>query len=158
MANFKYKDLDGQWKSIINIKGDKGDRGPAGPRGPEGPAGTSGINYSLEENLTGGTWIDGKPVYRKVVEHSFTATSTGTVSSSKDISNIPIESIINLYYTTKHGPSSIMNNTFYLATNNSSFIFYRPSSKTLEFRVGNGAVDGIPYDFTIVLEYTKSTN
>lgn len=35
---------------------------------------TNGINYSTEETPTGGTWIDGKPIYRKIF--------TGVVSTS----------------------------------------------------------------------------
>lgn len=28
---------------------------------------THGVNYSTEETLTGGTWIDSKPIYRQVL-------------------------------------------------------------------------------------------
>ena len=28
---------------------------------------TNGINYSAEETPTGGTWIDGKPIYRAII-------------------------------------------------------------------------------------------
>ncbi len=80
------------------IQGEQGPRGEAGPQGPEGPAGKDatingenaltiqagegvditqeggvltidgGKVYSTEETRVG-TWIDGKPLYRRVVQH-----------------------------------------------------------------------------------------
>ena len=59
-------------------KGDTGDTGPAGPQGPQGetgpqgpqglqgPAGTSSNIYTSGESVIG-TWIDGRPIYRKII-------------------------------------------------------------------------------------------
>ena len=52
-------------------KGDTGPEGPQGPVGPQGPKGDTGpqgpgVSYSTSEINTGGSWIDGKPIYRKV--------------------------------------------------------------------------------------------
>lgn len=38
-------------------------------------------NYTTEEVTTGGTWIDGKPIYRKIISVTATAVSTWAVSS-----------------------------------------------------------------------------
>ena len=42
--------------------------------GGENSGGTTGVNnsYSTTETLTGGTWIDGKPIYRRVITTEIT--------------------------------------------------------------------------------------
>ena len=40
------------------------------------------ISYSTDEVLTGGTWIDGKPIYRKVITVSGAANTLKTVNAS----------------------------------------------------------------------------
>ena len=47
-------------------QGPKGDTGPQGPQGLQGPAGTSSNIYTSGESVVG-TWIDGRPIYRKVI-------------------------------------------------------------------------------------------
>ena len=39
----------------------------------------NGLSYSTEEKATGGTWIDGKPIYRKVLTNINASSSTKTV-------------------------------------------------------------------------------
>lgn len=47
-------------------------------------------SYSTDETLTGGTWIDGKPIYRKVF--------TGSLVNGNFITNVPdVENVINLH-------------------------------------------------------------
>ena len=45
-----------------------------------------GNNYSTVTTLTGGTWIDGKPIYRTVTEHKLTS----SISSSTTNFTIPL--------------------------------------------------------------------
>ena len=47
-------------------QGPQGETGPQGPQGLQGPAGTSSNIYTSGESVIG-TWIDGRPIYRKVV-------------------------------------------------------------------------------------------
>ena len=37
-------------------------------------------SYSTTEMLTGGKWIDGKPIYRKVIDFAFSSNSTVTIN------------------------------------------------------------------------------
>lgn len=48
---------------------------------------THGVNYSTEETLTGGTWIDGKPIYAKTFVYDVPINTTTDFS----VSSIPIE-------------------------------------------------------------------
>ncbi len=48
-------------------EGPQGATGDTGPQGPQGPTGDTGRDYSTTETWTGGHWIDGKKIYRKVV-------------------------------------------------------------------------------------------
>ena len=45
-------------------------------------------SYSTEEVKTGGTWIDGKPIYRKVIVQDISNGLSGLVSIPIDIANI----------------------------------------------------------------------
>ena len=113
------------------------------------------LSYSTTEQKTGGTWIDGKPIYRKVF---YSATNWGGASGST-IGSIPANSNIvsirsictdtsnnvteNYFYTT--GPSDLNLNQAYYSSNgnitilrNGIFIAQKPSS--------------------VIVEYTKSTD
>lgn len=58
----------------------------------------AGLSYNTTETKTGGTWIDGKPIYRKVIGPTTSATSntwtyqkfTALVSGYTDIQNVGI--------------------------------------------------------------------
>ena len=45
-------------------------------------------SYSTQEVKTGGTWIDGKPIYRKVITHTLSNALTGLVEITHNIQNI----------------------------------------------------------------------
>lgn len=89
-------------------QGEQGPPGPAGTQGPPGePGGGSGGSggpaeeiYSTEERRIG-TWIDGKPLYRKV----FLATvPTGTNTwnpITEPLTELSIENVVHLYGTIK---------------------------------------------------------
>ena len=47
---------------------------------------TNLTTYSTEEVKTGGTWIDGKPIYKKTIQ--FTTSATGKHSIKHNISNL----------------------------------------------------------------------
>lgn len=53
------------------------------------------LSYSTEETLTGGTWIDGKPIYRKVLtglSYSF----TGAAWNGTNIDMAGVDTLINV--------------------------------------------------------------
>lgn len=113
-------------------------------------------SYSLEETLTGGTWIDGKPIYRRVV--------TGqAVLNDLDIGfNYDIDNLI-----TSEGYVLLSNNDVDIMEVRLPYFFI---DSTIEFnRIG-----AIPYisinnnnnrfstlflnTYTFILEYTKTTD
>lgn len=92
--SFAFKNLKGAKgdtgpQGVQGIQGPKGDTGPQGvqgiqgPQGPQGPKGDKGDtvnqyeNYSTTETKIG-TWIDGKPIYRKV----FTGLNYGGIGNT----------------------------------------------------------------------------
>ena len=68
----------------VNIRGPQGVQGEPGIQGPPGPAGVGSATevYSTEETRVG-TWIDGKPLYRKCFEVVFPSSSSAVVRYSK---------------------------------------------------------------------------
>lgn len=49
---------------------------------------THGVNYSTEETLTGGTWIDGKPIYRKTFTYNITATGHIIIATISNLGTV----------------------------------------------------------------------
>lgn len=65
----------------------------------------SSNSYSTEEVKTGGTWIDGKPIYRKVVNVG-TLTDTTSKSVQHNIQNL--DSVVNLKLIAKDSTNNII--------------------------------------------------
>lgn len=108
------------------------------------------LSYSTIEVLTGGTWIDGKPIYRKVVTGSATVSAGGTTSLApySEFSNIgqliKLEGFVH--------PSS----TFWLPMNCSTErIFITDTTYHGLIYNSNAARTNVPY--IIILEYTKTS-
>ena len=98
--------------------------------------------YSTDEVKTGDTWIDGKPIYRKV----FTLTTPILLNASwqnvVDISGMNIEAITDL--RTLSNNDIAWNGTISKISNNNLQLYY----------IGVGGAEW--YVKTIILEYTKS--
>lgn len=110
-------------------------------------------NYSAEEVATGGTWIDGKPIYRRVVAVTGTADTSATV----DLSSAGIGHVVNIggsYYMKSDNPyfapvgfwssRSVSGSTVYIYTRT----YFQ-----------NGVLYARAYydfDAWIVIEYTKT--
>ena len=47
-----------------------------------------GIKYNEEEVLTGDTWIDGKPIYRKAIEYTGSGAGTPNIATINNLSKI----------------------------------------------------------------------
>lgn len=106
-----------------------------------------GFDYSTSEVKTGAHWIDGKPVYKKVV--TLTATAKGESYLSHGISNIstPISASFNM--------------------SGLGILPYTPNDyswvRSCVFRASNiicniGSSAPVPVTITAVLEYTKTTD
>lgn len=117
------------------------------------------INYSTEEVPTGGTWIDGKPIYRKV----FTGVSTS--ESLQKINAPDIEVVINLYgFLARSDGSYIPLNVAdpaaqsnVITANMMKISFYGPD-KTINFSKGSVFTELSGANYAIICEYTKTTD
>jgi len=105
------------------------------------------MNYQLEETIVG-TWFDNKPVYRKMftdIEYK----SDGTLSSSIDMSDVNIDTVVNLFgcrYVTTSKNCFIGNSTALLS--------YNTGNKIIQGQSASQSVSAGVYKF-IVIEYTK---
>lgn len=63
--------LLGETDTGVKAQGADGLPGPAGPQGPVGPQGESGLMEEVYSTAATriGTWIDGKPLYRRVFQY-----------------------------------------------------------------------------------------
>ena len=107
-------------------------------------------DYSTEETLTGGTWIDGKPIYRIVVEDtSGTSGSQSAISSSAyDIlSTKNIEKVISACWSR---PASNDYNSLYVP------VEIEIASSSIRKR-GMSSARGYEGSY-LILEYTKTTD
>lgn len=111
-------------------------------------AGVEGVtNYSTDEVKTGGTWIDGKPIYRKcLVVNAAAASSPATIATVADVENwVSISGLVTsgsgCYPTTMYASSSINHR-----------IWGVPGAGGLRY-TSTSALQG-----TLVVEYTKTTD
>lgn len=93
-------------------------------------------SYSTEETLTGGKWIDGKPIYRKCFNGSWTIPN----STWSDIATVP--NVERLIRTEMIGDKKKWDGYWEIDTNN-SVRFYTPNGTTFNL---------------CILEYTKTTD
>jgi hypothetical protein len=101
-------------------------------------------SYSTEETLTGGTWIDGKPIYRKVVTNL-----SVSILSSMTWTNICSQSLF---------PNSETLVSCDVMTNNG--IFMRAAESIFEngnLRIET-SIGGQRSIQTVIVEYTKTTD
>ena len=110
-------------------------------------------NYSTTENVIG-QWIDGKPIYRKVI-------STNSLAGSQDYKEIPhgisnMDKIVSLKCIAKD------ENDVYFDFNNLTGTTGTTSIKVFidntNISVYNGAIIGPVNEAYFILEYTKTTD
>jgi hypothetical protein len=111
----------------------------------------AGENYSLGEQKIG-TWIDGKPLYRKVVTYSTKITS-GTVQIPHGIGNL--DTVVKCDYIAKWDGKNYP----------APIIYSEYSKQVIVNFVGNGYIyvksfgeTWDAYTLTVILEYTKTTD
>lgn len=108
-------------------------------------------SYSLEEQLTGGTWIDGKPIYRKTINCGVLPNNT-TKNVPHGITNIG--SVINIYGVATSGDKAM--SLPYVATSSTYCVSVYRDESTIAIQT---ASDRTEYTKTYVtLEYTKTTD
>lgn len=133
-----------------------------------GLIGKDGISYSQTETLTGNTWIDGKPVYRIVVDTPWMTTYTETTNQrayTHLITSLGIGNIVSISgmisYHTVNSPSSLGRfgfgqPVFFSTGSDVGLTSYATAGgiSIVEFsRWGGGLVD---CKATATIEYTKA--
>lgn len=107
-------------------------------------------NYSTTETKIG-TWIDGKPLYRKVMVLSI---STGQAYKEESVSNLNINKIIDIKGIPQTDPVS----TNYYETSADKFrVYYVPVANKIAISLGT-SYPTKPCDVYVILEYTKTTD
>lgn len=114
-------------------------------------------NYSTEEVDTGEKWIDGKPIYRKVLV--FTTTSTGSEKTVKeiDISDLKIEALIEWYGVLKSNSNNIYNAERCEGENNFTRVESTASYKKLTYHT-KGTNSYFAGTVTLTIRYTKTAD
>lgn len=116
--------------------------------------GVIGINdYSLKEVDTGGTWIDGKRIYRKVIEVGAKTSNNMAI----DVTALSIETYIDIramfYGVENYGNGYVFGGAF--AKSDLDYVIQiEPTSRT---NVGINATDRTWNSGFLILEYTKTT-
>lgn len=106
------------------------------------------LSYSTEEIATGGKWIDGKPIYRKV----FVATENKTISSA-----VTVNGWSEVFSIDKLVQSFICNSDNTLIIGNAILSRYIKNENRFYFFVPTGSWDVTAGD-TFTFEYTKTTD
>lgn len=122
-------------------------------------------SYSIDEIKTGGTWIDGKPIYRKVVEiPDFGIGNIFAYSYDSNFKLIDVKTLIkSLDQDTYIKEHSIQNTASIDGANFSSEIAIDTNEIYVVFQRYNGATEAWESAFynhegIIILEYTKTTD
>ena len=130
-----------QVKALIgNIKGQAGEKGKDG---------SENQIYSTTEQAIG-TWIDGKPLYRKVVQGNITSKN-----QSLFVVNENVETMISIR------GYDFSNGIYYFPFNytqdgsTQKAVFYKKDTDTIEFRSNSSESGEV---FVVILEYTKTTS
>lgn len=108
--------------------------------------------YSTDEVVTNKVWVDGKPIYRKVITQTITTAGDLNVINSFDTSLI--NTIVSIYGSIKQPSGNITPISYYNTAEDGAFIYM---SKSHNRFVLNANVSGIG-DVVLIVEYTKTTD
>lgn len=158
-AYFKGQEVFGS-PGPVGPQGPPGPQGPTGPTGPQGPAGPSGSGSNQQVYSTSevriGTWIDGKPLYRIVLQGS-TPSTAGTASITVATTTN------NKYVKNMYGLWAYSGLTYMEPLNLPGIPGHEQISMRcwynnghIEMATTNSAYTNKP--FWVVLEYTKTTD
>lgn len=113
------------------------------------------VQYSTTEQDTGKTWIDGKPIYRKVITKDVVVTSASQTSYViADISSLNIDSLVNLHGTVQDASGFMTKVPYVYGTAQQANVYIASNNLTTAIL---GWIVNNTYKFKFVLEYTKST-
>lgn len=109
-------------------------------------------SYSTNETNTGQSWIDGKPIYRKVVTLSLTQPNTDVV---QDVSNLNIKTVTHIEGISQSDPTST--NYTWDSTVDRFRTYYNPVTKKI-YAQGGSTYPTVPCTVYVIIEYTKTTD
>lgn len=136
--------------------------GCCGNGGTSGGSGAENV-YSTEETVCG-TWIDGKPIYRKVIVGKTAVESSKDGIAFADVASLKIEKMISLYGNmsdkTNFGQISLPYHTAIPDSFSKAAItmWYRPSEEKLYYTFINNYGNFSSCTAYVILEYTKRTD
>lgn len=108
--------------------------------------------YSTDEVKTNKVWIDGKPIYRKVVTQTFTTPGSENIISGFDISLI--DTIISFYGSIKQPSGTIVPISYSASEEDGAFVcMSRARNSFVLYTKAYGIGDVI-----LIVEYTKTTD
>ena len=113
-------------------------------------------SYSTNEVKTGGTWIDGKPIYRKVITHTLSDKLIGLVEIQHNIQNI--ETPIRIAFGKATMPGASNSVTIPSQYNSTTFIQLGSFSDTRVELFAGSTNWGDLKEIILCLEYTKTTD
>lgn len=103
--------------------------------------------YSTSETFTGKYWIDGKPIYRKVLSFTLSNSVNAFTYKAHGISNIGTYKAIDLYYTHSTGTFKTPNDLIVELSIDENYIIYYNNN---QYITGD--------EVYAILEYTKTTD
>jgi hypothetical protein len=123
------------------------------------------MSYSTDETATGGTWIDGKPIYRKVIQYDVaTDMQTGSGNSAIELENT-IENVSNFNLIWKEeGLDVKWYGSFANVGGGLTYATIVSDSGITVIQFANSAGSAIDLDFAgieyirLTIEYTKTTD
>ena len=123
--------------------------------------GISGVtNYASGEAATGGTWIDGKPIYRSVVVVTGNTTRNGAVNLNDNNPITGVESVVGLRGIVMCSDSNQnvwpMPNYYGATTTYNNALFFRRGTGVLRAYFGDNAAYASAKTIIAFIEYTKA--
>lgn len=117
--------------------------------------------YSTTEQVVG-TWTDGKPIYRKVIDITDTKTASASYSKQIDLSSLNIDLLVKTDYEFWHGNQNWVNTNieignYYMSSSDYCRLF-RSKSSTYDRYNFSCFVNEQNVRLIIILEYTKTTD
>lgn len=109
------------------------------------------FSYSTDEVIIG-TWIDGKPLYRKVL--NLTSPSTSEETKISTLSDVSV--LVKLDAHIKNSANAQVKFPYIFNTSNFGMLWYNTSDKNIYCLVNNGAYQN--KEITAIIEYTKTTD
>lgn len=113
---------------------------------------SAAMSYRATETRTGGTWIDGKPIFRQVLSGTWTSGTTLDVPFTASNYNIAEFTDIRLRLTDENG--SVF--TYYQTSSDYENTYYSSADNKFVIRRGSTSPK-VPNTYNIIIEYTKTT-